>query len=113
MTPATLSLLTQCLLALAAFASLCLATPRRLQHIPAARPTRWRTPLRVTGFGLLLATTIIAVHHRGWGLGLVDWSAALTLAAFVVIGFATYLPRRLVSLAIVSFILGLGIFIIQ
>ena len=108
MTPATLSLLTQCLLALAAFASLCLATPRHRQQLRFAAQ-----PLRATGFGLLIATAIIAVHHRGWGLGLVDFLAALTLAAFIVIGSASYRPRRLVSLGIVRFILGRGILITQ
>ena len=114
MTPSPLLLLIQCLLALTALTTLCLATKRHIPQIPFAttHPKRWCTPLRTTGSAMLLLNAIIAVNSRGWGLGLVDLLGALTLAAFIVISTATYFPRGLMHLAPASFIVSIWILLI-
>ncbi len=108
MTQTALPLLAQCLLALAAFASLCLATPRHLQQLKGRRPQRWRTPLRCIGWMLLTAALATAVINSGWGLGLVEWFGALTLAAVSVVLVSTYRPTWLKAVTWVGGLLGLG-----
>lgn len=113
MTPSPLLLLAQCLLALAALSSLCLATKRHLPQIPfTTQPKRWRAPLQTASAAMLLLSTVIAVNSRGWGLGLVDLFGTLTLAAFIVISTATYFPRGLVYLAPASLIVSIWILVI-
>ncbi|WP_347329886.1 DUF3325 domain-containing protein [Marinimicrobium locisalis] len=108
MTQTALPLVALCLLALAAFASLCLATPRHMHQLKASKPQRWRTPLRAGGWGLLTLSLIVAVVERGWGLGLVEWFGALTLAAVTVVLVATYRPAWLKALIGAGGLLGLG-----
>ncbi len=107
MTENTLALVTQSLLSLAAFASLCLATPRHSHRLKFVQhPRRWRTPLRMTSAILLVVALCTAVSTLGWGLGLVDLFGALTLAAFIVIAAATYRPQWLGYIAVVGFVGG-------
>ncbi|MFC6632408.1 DUF3325 domain-containing protein [Microbulbifer taiwanensis] len=97
------SLPSLCLLALAAFASLYLATQRRnLRLVRDIDLPRWHTPLRCLGWGLLATAAVTAVITGGWGPGLVALCGALTLAAFVVIGLASYRPEGLL------FVLAMG-----
>lgn len=107
MTATTLALLTQCLLALAAFSSLCLATPRHIHRLKFARhPRRWRNPLRAAAIALFLGALYTAMSTQGRGLGLVDWFGALTLAAFIVIAAATYRPQWLGTAGVVGSLTG-------
>lgn len=102
-----LPLLSQCLLALAAFAFLCLATPRHLHrtHL-VTQPRRQRQLLRWAGTLSLAGASSIAVIHRGWGPGLVELLGTLTLAAFVVIGLATVRPSCLRWVAATGLLAG-------
>ncbi len=108
MTQTALPLLAQCFLALAAFASLCLATPRHIHQLNTPNPQNWRTPLRGVGWILLIAALATAVLNSGWGLGLVEWFGALTLAAVTVVLIATYRPTWLKGIALVSLVFALG-----
>ncbi|WP_051235205.1 DUF3325 domain-containing protein [Marinimicrobium agarilyticum] len=108
MTQTALPLLAQCLLTLAAFASLCLATPRHIQRLKTSRPQQWRTPLRWVGWSVLTAALTTAVISSGWGLGLVEWFGALTLAAVTVVLIATYRPTWLKAVTWAGLLLGLG-----
>lgn len=96
-------LLAQCLLSLAAFSSLCLATPRNARQL---NHPRWRAPLYWGGWLLLGTAAITAVTTGGWGPGLAALFGALTLAAFIVIGLATYRPGGLVHLLVAGMIGG-------
>lgn len=112
MTATSLLLLAQCLLALAAFASLCLATPRHIPQLKFAKdPQRWRSPLRWAGAMLMAITTFTAVISKGWALGSVDLFGALSLAAFIVIAFATYRPQWLTYVALVALTSGVGVLV--
>lgn len=98
-------LLSQTLLSLAAFASLCLATRRHADQL-GVNPQRWQMPLRIVGWGLLAVALWIAISHEGWSLGLTAWFGALTLSAFVVVLAASYRPRWLWYLALVGIVGG-------
>lgn len=98
------ALIVQCLLAMAGFASLCLATTRHAQQL--TQGSSLRNSLRLIGWALLVAAAIVAIASEGWSLGMVTLFGALTLAAFVVVGLATYWPRGLVYLALFGFIGG-------
>lgn len=102
-----LPLLSQYLLALAAFACLCLATPRHLHRVHlATHPRRRRQLLRWAGSLSLAGALSIAVSDRGWGPGLVELLGTLTLAAFVVIGLATVRPYWLKWVAMTGLLAG-------
>ncbi len=102
-----LPLLSQSLLALAAFACLCLATPRHLHRVHfATHPRRRRPLLRWASILSLAGAWSIAVSHRGWGPGLVELLGTLTLAAFVVIGMATVRPSWLRWVAVTGLLTG-------
>lgn len=104
------SLLAQCLLALAAFASLCLATPRHADLLArSTNPQYWRKPLRCGGWALLTVVVLTAVTTGGWGLGLVSLFGALTPAAFIVIGLATYRPEGVIYILVAGLIGGIWI----
>lgn len=113
MTQTALPLLVQCLLALSAFASLCLATPRHLQQLKVHRPQQWRTPLRGIGWILLTAALVTAVINSGWGLGLVEWFGTLTLAAVTVVLVATYRAKWLRATALFSLALAFIAFLVD
>ncbi len=101
------ALIAQCLLALAGFASLCLTTPRHAQQL--RRASSWRTTLRFVGWTLLATAAFVAITSEGWSLGIVTLFGALTLAAFVVVGLATYWPRGLVYFVLAGLIGGVGL----
>lgn len=108
MTDATLSLLTQCLFAIAGFASLCLASPRQGHLRLLDKPARTRrTPLQWSGWLMLILAAATAVVTQRWGQGLVELCGALTLAAFAVIAAATYRPKCLVPMMWSGAVLGL------
>lgn len=103
MTTSSLALLAQCLLVLSAFAGFCLAGKNPGPKGGAANLMRWRGWLRGYGWITLSATAVMAVQAAGWGPGLAGLVGVISLAAFVVIGLATYrwqlLPRVFVFAA--------------
>lgn len=102
-----LALLSQGLLALAAFACLCLATPRHIYRVHlATHPRHRRQLLRWAGTLSLAGASSIAVIHRGWGPGVVELLGTLTLAAFMVIGVATVRPSWLRWVAATGLLAG-------
>lgn len=103
----SLALLIPWLFSLAAFASLCLATPRHSHRLKFAQHHRhWRIPLRAVGATLLVAALHTAISTNGWGVGLVDLFGALTLSAFIVIAAATYRPEWLGVIGVMGFLIG-------
>ncbi len=74
------------LVSLIAFALLALAMDRHQQDLfgreLAVEPTH---VLRVGGWAALVASLAIAVHARGWSLGLVAWCGHISLSAGLVI----------------------------
>lgn len=55
---------------------------------------RWRWPLRLTGYGLVLLALWPCIRLSGAGIGLCLWLSAIALAAFLQIMLLTYRPRR-------------------
>lgn len=100
MTLNTLALAAQCLLTLSSLASLCLATPRYLGQVRGNNLQLWRSLLRITGWALIAIATTVGIGVKGWSLGLVSLFGALTLAAFAVLGVASYYPKGLVPAAL-------------
>ncbi len=98
------ALIAQCLLALAGFASLCLATPRHAQQLE--HTSLSRTLLRLFGWTLLVVAAIVAIASAGWSLGVVTLFGALTMAALAVVWVATYWPKGLIYLSLLGFIGG-------
>lgn len=74
------------LLALPGFAALALAMERHQRDLLGRRLTgRATLLLRGLGWLLLAASPLEAIARQGWGMGLVVWLGALTLAAAAVL----------------------------
>ncbi|AIR89560.1 DUF3325 domain-containing protein [Pseudomonas cremoricolorata] len=100
-------MLSVALLGYAGFAALCLAMDKHfkelLKHTPRAVHLR---SLRWAGWGLLLASLVLAVHLRGLAFGLVEWMALLMAAVTLWVFILPYRPRWLLGLAAISLVLG-------
>lgn len=89
-------------LSFSGFAALCLAMEKHRLDLfgrDALVPASMRR-LRIGGWLLLAAACALCVVRSGWGLGLVQWLGAMTVAAVVLaLGLLPYRPRAIVPAA--------------
>ncbi|MBA1202533.1 DUF3325 domain-containing protein [Pseudomonas capeferrum] len=91
----------------AGFAALCLAMEKHFNELLKRKATANQSRgLRVVGWGLLMLSLVLAVQHRGWALGLVEWLAVLMAGVTLWVFLLPYRPRLLLALAAVSVVLG-------
>lgn len=110
MNAASLALLAQCLLGVAAMACLSVAMERHARQVASHfnYPIK-RTPLRWAGWTLLTIMVMTTVTNQGWGQGLTCVLGALSFSAVVVIGLLTYRPQWLIHVALLGVVGGLSI----
>jgi hypothetical protein len=95
------------LLGFAGFAGLCLAMEKHCNDLLGRKPTLFQQrALRACGWALLLVALVLAVHLRGWALGLVQWIAVLMAGGTLWVFGLPYQPRLLLGAAALSLILG-------
>ncbi len=100
-------MLSSALLGFAGFAALCLAMEKHFTELLKRKPTQGlRRGLRCAGWVLLLLALALAVHQRGWALGLVEWTAVLMAGVTLWVFLLPYQPRLLLGLAAASLVLG-------
>jgi hypothetical protein len=82
------------------FTGLCLSMTRHYGELVHGKlsATRGRT-LRVAGWLALLLSLWAAVSAAGWGIGLVQWFAALMASALALLFLIPYRPRLVLMLA--------------
>ncbi|WP_288132801.1 DUF3325 domain-containing protein [Microbulbifer sp.] len=107
----TLAAITQALLTLAALSCLCLASAHHLRQSPGqATLKQWQPVLFWCGWALLATAAATAITTQGWGLGLVTLLGILSVAAFAVVGLASYRRTGLAPTALVSGVCGVALF---
>ncbi|MDH0646625.1 DUF3325 domain-containing protein [Pseudomonas sp. GD03858] len=95
------------LIGFAGFAGLCLAMDKHFSDLLGRKPTAFQLrALRLGGWALLLLSVVLAVHWRGWALGLVEWIAVLMAGVTLWVFALPYQPRLLLGLAAASLVLG-------
>ncbi|QVM90592.1 DUF3325 domain-containing protein [Pseudomonas entomophila] len=100
-------MLSVALIGFAGFAGLCLAMEKHFNELLGRKPTAVQLrALRFGGWALLLLSLVLAVHGRGWALGLVEWLAVLMAGVTVWVFGLPYQPRLLLGLAAASLLLG-------
>ncbi|WP_252091159.1 DUF3325 domain-containing protein [Pseudomonas sp. MWU13-3659] len=100
-------MLSVALIGFAGFAGLCLAMEKHFNELLGRKPTAAQLrALRFGGWALLLLSLVLAVHGRGWALGLVEWIAVLMAGVTVWVFGLPYQPRLLLGLAAASLVLG-------
>ncbi|MCG8296320.1 DUF3325 domain-containing protein [Pseudomonas entomophila] len=100
-------MLSVALIGFAGFAGLCLAMEKHFNELLGRKPTAAQLrALRFGGWALLLLSLVLAVHGRGWALGLVEWIAVLMAGVTVWVFGLPYQPRLLLGLAAASLLLG-------
>lgn len=100
-------MLSVALIGFAGFAGLCLAMEKHFNELLGRKPTAVQLrALRFGGWALLLLSLVLAVHGRGWALGLVEWIAVLMAGVTVWVFGLPYQPRLLLGLAAASLVLG-------
>lgn len=79
------------------FALLALSQDRHWHHLGGARrcPARAAMVLRVSGYGLLLASLILALVRDGTSFGALVWVTTLSVGACAVVGTLTWRPHWL------------------
>lgn len=106
-----LPVISQALLALAALSCLCLASAHHVRQSAAqAALKQWQPALFWCGWALLALAAATAITTEGWGLGLVTLLGILSVAAFAVVGLASYRRAGLAPTALVSGICGVALF---
>jgi hypothetical protein len=83
------------------FALLALSQDRHWHHLGGGRhcPPRLVWLLRTSGYGLLLASLVLALWRDGPSFGALVWVTALSICAFAVVATLTWRPRWLRPLA--------------
>lgn len=91
----------------AGFAALCLAMEKHFNELLKRKATAAQSRgLRMAGWGLLILSLVLAVEHRGWAHGLVEWLAVLMAGVTVWVFLLPYQPRLLLALAAASVVTG-------
>lgn len=95
------------LMGFAGFAALCLAMDKHFTELLKRKPRPLQSRvLRMAGWLLLTLALVVAVHQRGWALGLVEWIAVLMAGVTLWVFALPYQPRLLLGLAAASVVLG-------
>ncbi|MEX5343994.1 DUF3325 domain-containing protein [Pseudomonas sp. I2] len=95
------------LIGFAGFAALCLAMEKHFNDLLGRKPgAQLVRALRIGGWVLLALSLVLAVHLRGWALGLVEWIAVLMAGVTLWVFGLPYQPRLLLGLAAASLVLG-------
>jgi hypothetical protein len=69
-------------------------------------PVRWRLPVRLAGYGLLLISAAVAVKGWGWENGAILWFGTAAISGTILASLLTYRPRWvLYALAVTPFTL--------
>jgi len=69
-------------------------------------PARWRLPVRLAGYGLLLGSAAVGVKGWGWEYGLILWFGTAAISGTILACLLTYRPRWvLYGLAVTPFTL--------
>lgn len=95
------------LFAFAGSAALCLAMEKHFNDLLGRKQTaKQRRGLQITGWLLMALALAVAVHHRGWAMGLVELFAVLMGGLCLWVFALPYRPRGLLVLALVSVVLA-------
>lgn len=91
-------------LAYVGFAALALTKNRHLQQIWPGRELHDNTRTKLDAFGWILLSWagIYLIYHSGFGNGLVEYFAALTVAELILIVQFSYWPRSVLAIAIIE-----------
>ncbi len=95
-------------LCFAGFGALALSLDRHHRDALGSRVPAGRVlPLRLAGWCLILASLAVAIAFEGANFGPVQWIGALTGAALLVVGLASYRPAWLRPAALSALPLGI------
>lgn len=95
------------MIAYAGFVLLALTMDRHeTQFTRKPLPSRWRWPVRLGGYGLLLVSAAAGVKGWGWEYGLILWVGTMAISGTILASLLTYRPRWvLYGLAVAPFTL--------
>lgn len=92
------------LLSYVGFAALAVIKNRHLHQIWPGRELQENTRTRLDAFGWILLSwaCIYLIYRNGFGNGLVEYFAALTVAALILVVQFSYWPRSVLAIAIIE-----------
>lgn len=99
--------ITLLMIAYAGFVLLALTMDRHeTQFTRQPVPARWRLPVRLAGYFLLLVSAAVGVKGWGWEYGLIVWVGTAAISGTMLASLLTYRPRWvLYGLAVTPFTL--------
>jgi len=97
-------MLVAALLSYLGFSTLAIIKNRHLQQIWPGRVLKQDTKivLETAGWTLLTGAAIYLIYLSGFGNGLVEYFAALTVAALILVFQFSYWPRSVVAIALIE-----------